>query len=335
MPVTSIGDMSQNFQALRQTGQIKSRLQTLSQELSTGQTSDLSARIRGDTSELFALDRELSLLDGYDQITQEVSRTLARAQMQLSAIDLTRNELSAQLITISEDSLAPEVDKAVARARTEFASVVNQLNGRDGDRSLFAGLSVDRDALADAEAMLSDMVAAIGGATDAVTIQAVVENWFDDPAGGFATMGYLGDTGPAITRKISATETATLDARADDPGVKEVLKGVALAAIADVMSLTLSRVDQAKLARAGADTLFSASTPFIQMQSRVGLNEEQVALVQTNHTAQRTSYTLARNDLTLSDPFETATLLQEIQQQLELQFASTARLSQLSLVNYL
>ncbi|MEY1557249.1 flagellar biosynthesis protein FlgL [Yoonia sp. R2331] len=335
MPVTSLGDMSQNFQSLRQTGQIKSRIQTLSQELSTGQRADLTSHMRGDTTELAALDRELTVLSGFDQITQELARSLARSQMQLAAIDQTRNALAAQLITLNDDTLAPEVDKAVSRARTDFSAVVNLLNGRDGDRSLFAGRAVDSDALADAEAMLADIVTAIGGATDAASIEAAITTWFDDPAGGFATMGYLGDTGAAMSRKISATETLSLDARADDVGVKELLKGVAMAAIADVLSPTLATKDQSRLARSGADTLFAASTPFVQLQSRIGENEERISLAQTTHSAQRTSFTLARNDIALADPFETATLLQDMQRQLELQFATTARMSQLSLVNYL
>lgn len=335
MPVISIGDMSQNFQALRQTGQIKSRLQTLSQELSSGQVADLTKRMRGDTSEIVALDRELSVLDGFDQITQEVARSLARAQLQLASADVMRVELASQLVTINRDTLPEEVDKAAARARADFSAIVNLFNGRDGDRAIFAGRATDGTALADAEAMLSDMLTSIGGATEASAIEAAITAWFDDPAGGFATMGYLGDTGAATTRRISSTETLTLDARADDLGAKEVLKGVAMAAIADVMSLTIDREARAELARAGADTLFAAATPFVQMQSRIGENEERVALAQTSQSAQRTSYTLARNDLTLADPFETATQLQDMQRQLELQFASTARLSQLSLVNYL
>ncbi len=335
MPTISIGDMSQSFQSARQTGVIKSRLQTLSQELATGTSSDLTAKMRGDTSELSALDREITVLDGFEQVAQELSRALERTQLQLGAVNNLRNTLAADLITVSEDSLAPEIDKVVDRARTDFSSAVSLLNGRDGDRALFAGRTVDSDALADAEAMLADMVIAIGGATDAVSIENAIATWFDDPAGGFATMGYIGDTGAAITRKVSASEALTLDARADDVGVKEVLKGMALGAIADVLSATLSSADQAKLARMGADALFSASTDFVQLQARVGEAEERIALAQTEQLAQSTAFRLARNDLTLVDPFETATLLQDMQRQLELQFASTARLSQLSLVNYL
>ncbi len=335
MPITSIGDMSANFQSMRQTGQIKSQLQTLSLELSTGQKSDLTTHLRGDTSELNALDRELAVLDGFDQTTVELARFLSRSQIQLDSANMIRNDLASALIIINDETLAPDVDRAVAGARSDFTTMVNLFNGRDGDRSLFAGRTVDSDALADAEDMLADMVTAIGGATDAATIEAAVSNWFDDPAGGFVTMGYLGDTGADLSRKISATETLTLDMRADDPGIKEVLKGAAIAAIADVLAPTLTRVDQAQLARAGADTLLASSTDFVQLQSRIGENEERIVLAQTNQTAQRTSFSLARNDIALADPFATATLLQDMQRQLELQFATTARMSQLSLVNYL
>ncbi len=335
MPVTSIGDMSQHFQSLRQTGAIKDRMLTLAQELSTGTKADLTTHMGGDTGRLSVLDRELSTLSAFELTNADLARNLAKSQTILESADGLRNQMAARFVQITPSTTTVEIREAGARARTDFATLVHRMNGRDGDRALFAGVAVDATAFAPPEDMLADMVASIGGATTTAAITTAIDFWFDDPAGGFATMGYTGDTGPAMTRKISESETLTLNARGDDPGIKSLLKGAALAAVTDIMGTAITSTTQAELVRAAGDELFSAGTPLTQMRAEIGVNEERISLARTAQAAKSTSFGIARNEMVSADPFETATLLQDVQRQLEMQFTSTSRLSQLSLVNYL
>ena len=335
MTSSMIGDMSQHYQSLRQSSAIKTRMNTLSAELSSGRIADLSTHLRGDVAPLALMDRDLSLLDGFIRTGSQLAQTLAQKQIVLSAIEDDQTTLAARLITITPSASLPELQAAEAAGRAGFDRAVGLLNTRLGDRSLFGGASVDTAPLASAAAMMTDILAAIGSATDAPTIGAAIDAWFDDPAGGFATLGYQGDTGAAITQRIGPSEVTTVDGRADDPGLRNILKAAARAAVSDALSSVIDTGARTALVRAGGDMTFAATDGLRQVAARIGEAEQRVEEVTTRHAAQRTTMAQARNGIVLADPFDTASLLQGVQQQLELHYTATARLSRLSLANYL
>jgi flagellar hook-associated protein 3 FlgL len=81
--------------------------------------------------------------------------------------------------------------------------------------------------------------------------------------------------------------------------------------------------------------LQSAASGVAQLQSRIGFAEQSVERASVENTAQIAVLTIQRNDSVGVDPFEAATALQSLQIQLETHYAMTARLSSLSLVEYL
>ena len=335
MTSSMIGDSSQHFQSLRQTGAIKARMNTLTRELSSGRIADLSQHLRGDVAPLALLDRDIAMLDGFAQSGRQLAQTLSDKQTVLSSINDDLTTLATRLITIMPSASPVELHAAEAAGRSGFDRTVGLLNTRLGDRSLFAGAAVDTSALASADDMMASILTAIGTATDAATISATIDAWFDDPAGGFATMGYLGDTGPAVTQRISASETVTQDGRADDPGLRGVLKAAAYAAVSDALSATLPSTTRAALLRDGGEKTFVATDGLRQVAARIGEDEQRIEELNARQSAQRSTIAQARNSLVLADPFDTATVLQSVQQQLELHYTATARLSRMSLANYL
>ena len=335
MSLTFVGDMSQHFQTLRQTSSIKARMNTLTEELSSGQVSDISTHLRGDVGQLALVDRELEMISSFETTATQLSGVLQQKQLVLSSLDARATKLAAQLIGISQSSSPLEIGAAESAGRATFNGIVDALNTRVGDKSLFSGAATDRTPLADGEAMLADIVASIGGAVDNSTIAAAIDTWFDDPAGGFATMGYAGDTGSVVTQRIGQQETMTLDGRADDAGLRKMLKSAAFAAVSDVMSVSLVQSVRAALVSEGGEALFTASDQVRQISARIGEDEARIEELSTMRAAQKTTFSMARNALVNADSFETATYLQSVQQQLELHFTATARMSRLSLVNFL
>ena len=335
MSSTNIGDSSQHFQSLRQTAAIKTRLNTLSNELSTGRIADLSTHLNGDVAQLALLDRDLSMLDSHVQASGQLAQTLSEKQLVLSSLDTEQTALAARLITITASSSSVELESAEQAGQSGFERSASMLNTRLGDRSLFAGAAVDGPAVAKSDDMLASILASIGGAIDAATITAAIDSWFDDPAGGFATMGYVGDTGAAVTQRIGTTEVLTQDGRADERGLRDILKAGAFAAVSDALSGTLDTATRATLVRTGGDRTFAATDSLRQIASRIGEDEQRVEEITARQSAQRSTIAMARNALVAADPFDTATFLQSVQQQLELHYTATARLSRMSLANYL
>lgn len=329
------GDMSRHFQSLGQSATIKTRLATLTQELSSGRIADLATHLRGDVSSLAAIDREIATLDAFDRTGQLLDQTLAHKQTVLAALGDGQTTLAGRLIALTPFAGPADIARAEGAGRDGFAAVVGLLNTRSGDRTLFAGSAVDGPAVADADDILADLLTAIGGATDSATITAAINTWFDDPAGGFATTGYRGDTGAAVKQRLTETETLTLTGRADDPDLRRMLKASTYAAVSHALAGTLDQTTRTGLLRQGGELTFAAADGVRDLAARIGDDQQRIEDMSARRSAQRTAFTVARNGMVNADPFDTASALQSVQQQLELHYTATARLSRLSLANYL
>jgi flagellar hook-associated protein 3 FlgL len=71
------------------------------------------------------------------------------------------------------------------------------------------------------------------------------------------------------------------------------------------------------------------------LQGRLGLTQARIDQAQTRNTAEQSMLEIARADLVAIDPFEAATRMEAAQTQLETLYSVTARLSRLSLVDFL
>lgn len=334
MPVISVGDMSQQFISMRNSGTIKTELARLSESLSSGLVSDVARSLNGDTTRLTGINYSLQQLDGYAQTAEETRQTLANVQDVLGRFDTARADMGAQFLLINGESTINQIDSAARDGTRVFSVMVTTLNTQIADRALLGGAEVNGPPLVSSEAMLADLTTAIGGATDFATIDAIITTWFDDPAGGFATTAYLGDTGAPVEKRLSETKTIPIEARADDPAIRETLKSVAYAALADTLPGVNRETKIAMLERAGAG-MFATSADLVSLQARVGTIEAEVEQSLTETNTQISALQSARNDFVLADPFETASRLQSVQIQLETHYSVTARLSELSLLRFI
>ena len=334
MALNSIGDLSQHFQSLRQTTSIKDRLYMLSNEVTTGTKSDLTAHLNGDVNRLLSLDREIEVMEHYKSSANEASQVMALMQNSLEALDALRIQQAEQSLAITESTARPILNATADSAEERFTEMVATLNRRSGDRSLFAGIQTDGAALASAADMLDDMVASVPAPPTVENIRLAVENWFADPIGGFETVGFIGSNEP-IEVRVSQNQSVGLNATAADDGIKQVLKAMATGAIAGRLSSGLSNSQYAELIQNAGVDLLSSATDLNALRGRLGTSESIVMNKIAEQEAQLTAFSTTRNNMVNSDPFETAVRLQEVQQQLETHFAVTARISGLSLANYL
>ncbi|MEJ6396377.1 flagellin [Yoonia sp. 208BN28-4] len=333
MITTGIGDGMRQFQLSRQTTSLKSDLGRLSQELSTGQVADRAAAADGRTAQISGIEHSLAILKSFEQTTRETGQLLGTVQSTLSSIDDQRGQLAQDLIVMTRDSPAFQIDQAADNAADTFESILSRLNIRSGDRSVFSGAAVDQPAVTDAVTIIAALQTAVAGDTTAAEMTASIAAWFDDPAG-YQSIGYTGDDGPSVTRDLSATDTINLDFRADTVELKHLLKAAATAAMADALP-GLSRTVKAELLAEGGIALQGAASDIAQLQGRVGYAEATVERVTVTQTAELTTLTAAKSDYVTADPFETATRLQALQVQLETHYALTSRLSRLNLTAYL
>lgn len=335
MSFSSIGDMRQHFFTTRHNAILKTNLQTLTQELSTGQASDLTAHLGADQTRLSSIDRHLQMLGGFAQSNRQTGQLLDMMQLALSGIEDHRAGAAGALLTITDGSSPAQIEDAAAVAKAGFEAVVQAMNTRFGDLAMFGGNDTSTNPLAPAEDMLDALRIAVGGATGAGGVEAALEDWFNTAGGGFDTSGFQGDTGAPLQRAADDTQTVDIKARADDPAIRDALKYFAMGALAADPAAPLSKEDRTTLQQAAGEGLMTVSSQITSVQSSLGSVQGLIEQGSARLAAKTSSLGIARNDLVLVDPFETATKLQNVQLQLETHYTLTARLSRLSLTEYL
>ncbi|SMX40422.1 flagellin [Octadecabacter ascidiaceicola] len=335
MAISMIGDLRQHFVTTRHNTSLKNDLNTLVQELTSGEKSDLTSHLNGDQTILAGLDRQLQMLQQFSQSNVETGQFLSLMQTTIAGVDSHRETANAALLSINTSSTPSQIENAAEVARGSFDAVVKTLNVRSAGNTMFGGNNFGSNALADPEVIMADLESAVVGLTTAGDINSAIDAWFDAPAGGFETDGYLGDASGYISRLSAAEQTVEIGVRADDQAIRDTLKALAKGALAGEPSLGIGTETQQELQeRAGIDLLSSASG-LTGLQARIGYAEQRIEQASVRTTAQISSLSIARNDLVAADPFETATRLQSVQLQLKTHYTLTARLSNLSLTEYL
>lgn len=335
MTAISIGDLANTFLIQRQTTGMKSDMARLATELTSGKKSDLGASLAGDFGPYAGIERSLRALAAYTTANTEASGMLTASQLALENVQSMGRDLSPALFMASTANDVVLIGAAAEDARQKFSAVVSSLNTSVADRTLFGGAATDRSALATGEEMLADIGSTVAGETTAAGIVATVDSWFDDPGGGFETMGYLGsanDMGPML---IAEDETVDVGVRADDQVIRDTLKGYALMSLITQGALDGDVEQQAELAARAAEKMLSSDGELTDLRARIGAAEARVENAQARNAAEESAYELARTELIGADPYETATDLQAVYAQIETLYTVTARIAGLSFTDYM
>jgi flagellar hook-associated protein 3 FlgL len=333
MSLISLGDMAQSFLLRRQSVALKSDLTRLSTELTTGRVSDASARVSGDLVPLSGIDSSLARLKGFGTVATEAALFTGAIQTALGVIDDMSSDLSAALLSASSGTSSLLLDSVGVDARLRFESAVSALNTRFGDRTIFAGTATTGAATVKAETLLQALDTVVLGATSAADVEAAVTAWFDAP-GGFVAQAYVGG-GSLAPLLIAPGDEAVVDVTGTDPAIRASLKGLAMAALLDRGVLSGQSTARRNLAQLAGVSLLQSQTDRAHLAARLGTVEAQIGAAAARNSAETTSLQIARSDIVAADPFETATKLEETQAQLEYIYAITARMTRLSLVDYL
>ncbi|MEX0369765.1 MAG: flagellin [Tateyamaria sp.] len=334
MMTFGLGDLAQTFTLQRRGADLKAQMARLNDELATGQVSDIKSVLAGNVSYLTDIETDLKTLEGYKVAGIEAAQFASSAQSALERIDGIVNTLSSNLLTVSSSAVGPVLDQISVDAQNDLSSILAAMNTSSAGRSLFSGVATDTPAVTDAQSLLDDLRVAVAGAATPIDIKAAVDQWFNDPAG-YSSTGYLGSDTSLAPMHISEDETITLGLTADDDVFRDILKAVTVAALAADSSLALSSDQQQELLTAAGSALFEAKAQLTATQSDLGATEARIDTIETRNAARKTSLEYAKGALLEADPYETATNLEAVQFQLQSLYTVTARMSDLSLVNFI
>lgn len=335
MSLLSIGDLAQSYMLRRQNVQLKSQMSKLSEELTSGRTSDTAKHLSGDYSYLGDLERGSRVLEGYFTAATEARLFTGAMQNALEHVHTLTSKLSATLISTSNSNLPTVIASASFDARGQLATIVSSLNSNVAGRALFSGVEVDSAALAPAETILSNLRTAVAGEISLSGIVTAVDQWFDTPGGGFETLGYQGSTQGMSPYLLGEGQSVDLDLRADNPAFRDLLKNVAIAALANDPALGFATTLKSHLLLHAGQGLITAQDSLTGIRADLGFAESRIEESTSRIASEKTSLDYARGELLGVDPYESATRLENVQFQLESLYAVTARLSRLTLADYL
>ncbi len=334
MNITSFGDMAHNVFLRTRTAELKENLATLTEELSTGKSSDLNAKLGGDYTYLSDIERNLSRLESYEIATTESSLFASSAQMFIANIDDNASDLSNDILATTGTTSENNNNLLSGQSRLYLEETIRSLNGQVAGRSLFAGTATTDVPLSDVNTLMSSLVTEVSGLTTAADIIQEVKDWFADPTGFDAVM-YQGSTTSMASVYVGPNEQVNISLRADDDDFKQAMQSFAIGALATEAGLTLSSAVQGDLMSGAGNELLATRNNLTNVQANLGFTEARIEEAAIRNAAATTSLSLTKNELTQADPFETATRLEETQFQLEALYAVTSRSSQLSLLRYM
>lgn len=327
-------DLASGLRLQRDAGQVRAALERSGRELTTGRREDLFAAAGHDPRRLLAIEASQARATRESEGVSLSQGRISLTQAVMGGLGDLANELGMELSASIGRGDLNSARLHAAGAEDAFRAAVQNLNTRYGGRTLFAGAAVDQPALAPADDILADVSTLLAGAADAADAIAQVDFYFDDPGGGFAAR-FLGAAEDAPGASIDAGASVDISRRADDPEVRTLLKGLALAAATVGAGYAGPASAEPELLERAAVVTLDAREQIVQSRAQLGLSEQRLEEASVRISSRRDALDIAWNNATSRDPFDAATEFQAVEQQLERVFAVTARMSQLSLIDFL
>lgn len=328
--------------------ELQTQLGRAEQELATGVKSDIYKSLGTGASEALALNASRDR-----DSAQIAANTLlaGRLDSMSNALDTMRGSVQPvlELAMVNGTAGGPTAEGLQIQARGALDALIGQANVSHAGMALFAGTAVEGVALTEWEtpspvtgespaAALAGVIA--GGLTTGAEAEARVaeiDALFDNADGSFdALFGTAGssDTGMGTSHDIGDGETVRITAQANDPAFRAVLQGLAMLAATDASEITDPEAYEAWVGRA-TEQLSAGMAGLLDSQTGLDAASGRIEAANDRMEDRGLIYATRVNDLVGVDSYEAATEITALETRLQASYAVTARLSQLSFLNFM
>ena len=327
---------------------MQAELVKTTKESQTGKVADVGLALGGRTTQAVTFQRDLDRLNGIVDSNSLVAARLTSTQDSLGQLsDVAQNLLTALTSAVSGDCSTGITQTAGASALQQMTGILNtSVNGE----YLFAGTNTDVKPIDDFNAAGSPAKAAFDAAF--TSYFGFTQN---DPAAANITAAQMDDfittavepqflgsgwqtnwssaTDDQITSRISLNETTQTSVSANEQGIRKL--AMAAAMVSTLFTGSISQQAQNTIVSRAQKLVGEAIGGIVQVRSEAGLAQKRVSDASDRMKTQVDLFEKHILDLEGVDPAEAATRLADLTQHIETSFALTARLQQLSLLNYL
>lgn len=314
---------------------LRNDLQRLSHEVTTGRVAEPQHHLKGNLAPLAAVEHRLTRIEN-------AAQGLAQRQTRLDAFENTLNlfvdqadEIATKLrMPFNPGAMTNSPELADGGARSALSGFTAALNQNVAGQALFAGTHVDRPALPGGDAILAAVEAATAGLGTADDIIAALEDFFMDDGGGFMTTLYQG--GPPVPGGAAPSGAAQRALpTAGDPQVRQALMALSVAGILSGPSAPQDPDERRALELGAASAIGNARGKMVALVGSLGFEQAETTREQTRLASEKDALALTRESMIGADPYAAATRLEQARGQLESLYMVTARLSRLSLTEFL
>ena len=317
-------------------------------EMDTGRVADVGLALGSRTAQSVTFQRDLDRLNGIVDSNALVSARLTSTQNALGQITAAGQTFLSALTTAVSGDGSPTVTRAAGN--TAMQALTSILNTSVNGEYLFAGTNTDVKPLDDFTDAGSSARAAFdaafqgyfGFAQEDAAAAGITAAQMDDFLTNVVEPQFLGAgwqadwsgaTDQTIVSRIALNETAQTSVSANDESFRKL--AMAAASIGGLLSGTMSQAARAAVVDRAVSLVGEALGGLGQTQSSVGIAQKRVSDASDRMKTQVDLFEKHIQELEGVDPYEAANRVNDLVSHIQTSLALTARLQQLSLVNYL
>lgn len=335
MSFNSVGDLASNVMLNQASTRVKRSLMQLSQELTTGVTSDVRSTLRNDLTHQMDWEHRLLANSVQDKTLSEALVKIQAKQSVLGSINDTIVSFANSVETIGSGSAVASTNVLSKNAKTLLEQVVSQLNMRAAGQTLFAGTDTDLVSMASVEDIMTSVKASIGPVATVDDVVQGVKDWMNDPVAGYQAIAYLGSMDDPSPIRLTSNRTISETSKADHEALQAVVENLILATLSSDETFAPSEIIQLDLLQTSSNGLRSADASLIELRASLGFVEAELERQKVKTSAETSTLEQLRANVLGIDEYEVASKLQETELQLEKIYAMTARSARMSLLEYL
>ena len=315
-------------------------------EVQTGQFADAGLSLGENSETLVSVRREAMRLESILDTNKLAATRLEATQSSLQTIRDASNSVLSSLTAGNQTASGRQV--AASTARSSLQTMVSALNVTVAGQSVFGGLNSDSAPInagngipagdeADAAfnayfgfAKTDPAAASISAASFQAFVSTELEPMF--LGAGWNTI-VSNATDATIQSRITLNDVASTSASANEVGVRRTLFAGVLAA--NFLDTQLSAEVAGSIVETSTILSVNADSEIATLQSKVGLIEERVSKADLRVGAQRDLLIGTGDDLSSVDPYETSVKLNSLLTQIEISYALTQKIQNLSILRFL
>jgi len=304
---------------------MRARATSAAQESVTGQHVDLTKHLGGRIGDAMAGHKALTDIANQRGLLSIREGRLDLAQQSLGGVQDRISGLEVRMLSALSMGDLPGQDLVARDAEAALRDTFNALNSRHGDRFLFSGDETATQPLTSPDQLLADIRQIANTATSAADFELQLDEYFQSPTGGWLTSIYAGATTSSDPDAVTAA----------DPTIVEVISALAVMAISRMSNNLTLLNENPEIVSASAERIGTGSTALVNLRADIGIAQERIAKSRESLDTEETILNSVYNSMVGRDQYDAASELKQLEAGLEAAYLLTARLSNLSLLNFL